>query len=111
ADVSAGIRSWQSEMLAIPACAADDITCGRFACTLRGFERTWRCAVGGRQIFDAPIMRQIQQPPRVVIESRSLRAGCIRAQKAPTRVKRTSAIVRAVNCSGGRLANGGQEKE
>ena len=74
-------------MPAIPASSADEITGRRTARAKSWVEGAGRRAVGGWQVLDAPVVRQIKEPPRGVIETGDFGAGSVRAQEAPVGVE------------------------
>ena len=111
----------EREMFAIPTGAAERVTRGRAAGTFRReraddwkirapttataagrgrIRRCWRwrgaatAAFGGcrRQVFDAPVMRQVHGAPGRVVEGGVFRAGGIRFEEAPAEIEIVLAI-------------------
>ena len=120
----------EHEMLAIPAGAAERVARGRAAGAFRRerpdhrkIRRAPSAATAGcggvcppavpgaqpravrggrRQVFEAPVMGQVEGSPGGVIESGVFRAGCVRSKEAPAGVE-GKPVVRRVVC--GRSAN------
>ena len=97
-------------MPAIPASSADEITGRRTARAKSWVEGAGRRAVGGWQVLDAPVVRQIKEPPRGVIETGDFGAGSVRAQEAPVGVEGGFTIVTGVVRAKSAHAAGGQNK-